>query len=145
LENQYLEEIKLFDLEEDKLFENNKYNVYGIVSKKDNKFRIRLKPEEGKRTSGLVCSSFEEGDLRDLFVINLKKFPKINSKYKKLEKEKLIQIIKGIPGSVKYRKSLGSKDEKYLRGLLTILTLSKTELCKVLREMFNELGILYNK
>ncbi|HMP28461.1 MAG TPA: hypothetical protein PKD85_02605 [Saprospiraceae bacterium] len=145
LENQYLEEIKLVDLEEDKLFENNKYNVYGIVSKKDNKFRIRLKPEEGKRTSGLVCSSHEESDLRDLFVVNLKKFPKINSKYKKLEKEKLIQIIKGIPGSLNYRKGLASKDEKYLRGLLTILTLSKTELCKALREIFNDLGILYNK
>lgn len=145
LESQYLEEIKIVDTEEDKLFDNNKYGVYGIISKKDNKFRIRMKPEEGKRTSGLVCSSFDEGDLRDLFVINLKQFPKINPKYKKLEKEKLTKIIKGIPGSVKYRKTLSKQTEKYLRGLLTILTLSKTELCTVLREMFDKLDILYNK
>lgn len=144
LELQYLEEMKLLDSESDKIFDKNKYNVYGIISKRDNKFRIRLKPEPGKRTTGLVCSSFEESELRDIFVFNLQKFPSSISKYKKMDHEDLLKAIKGIPGALRYE-PIDGRDERYLRGLLTVLTLTKTELCLKLREMFEKLDILYYK
>jgi hypothetical protein len=144
-EKVYLEEIKLMEDESNKLFEGNTYDVYGIISKKDKKFRIRLKPEPGKRTTGLVCTSFEESDLRDIFVYNLKKFPTPKKEYGDLPKERLVKVINGIPGSIQYRAELAKKNEKYLRGLLTILTLSKTDLCSELRKLFKKLDILYEK
>lgn len=143
-EREYYEEIKLHEEDTDKLFVENPYNVYGIISKKDNKFRIRLKPEKGKRTTGLVCSSFEESDLRHIFIHNLKRFPKINDKYDKFDKEKLLKLIKGYPSSSRY-KNLPEKDEEYLRSILTLFTLSKGELCAEILKIFKKLKILYVK
>lgn len=145
-EEEYVEGIKLQMIDaKQEWFENNPYDAFGWISKKDNSFRINLKQQPGKKGKirGRKCKNFQVPDLIDIFIERLKYFPEPKTEYEDFSKEDLIKAIKGRPGFSKHKKNLEKKDEKYLRGLLTILTMHIDELCEELKSFFEKNDLLY--
>ena len=143
LEVGYIAEIKAaLEARKTDEFEGNPYGVYGTIAKKDGAFRIIIKLASGK-SRGKKCETWQISDLIDLFVGNFKDYPPVRKDYAKLTKDELIKIINGRTGFDKFKVSLEKKNEKQLRGLLTLLTMSIEELCAAIREWLGEHELLF--
>lgn len=144
-EEEYVKELKGEVVEEEDDFKDNPYGVIGWISKKDKEFRIKLKQEKGKKGKirGKVCSTFKKPELVEIFIDRIKHLPKPKSEYKQLKSKVLINNIKGIMGFDEYKEDLESKDDNYLRGLLTLLTMHLPELCEELRTWFEKNNLLF--
>lgn len=123
-------------------FEGNEYGVYGTIAKRDGAFRIITKLASGK-SRGKKCETWPIGDLIDLFVVRLKDYPPVRADYAKISKEELVAIIKGRQGFDKFKIGVEKKNEKQLRGLLTLMTMSIEELCAAIREWLGEHELLF--
>lgn len=123
-------------------FEGNEYGVFGTIAKKDKAFRITIKLETGK-SRGKKCETWQVPDLVDIFVSRIKDFPPSRKEYKTVSKEELIKGIKGRTGFQKYKNGLEERSEKYLRGLLTVMTMSVDELCTALRKWLEENDLMF--
>lgn len=119
--------------------------VSGWIAEKDKKFRVQLQNKKGVRSRGKKCPTFEKPDLIDIFVKNLEYFPETKDEFKNMKKKDLLLRIKGKVGFDEYKEDIDSKDEDYLRGFLTILTMSKQELCDALEQWFKENNLLTTK
>lgn len=127
-------------------FENNPYGAFGWISKKDGSFRINLKQEPGKKGKirGRKCVNFQVPDLVDIFIERLEYLPEPKADYLAYNRDELIKAIKGRTGFAKHKKNLADKDDDYLRGLLTVLTMHIDELCVELQAFFERNDLLYN-
>lgn len=124
-------------------FEDNKYGIYGTISKKDGKFRIVRKAQEGEaQKRGLVCESAKLPVLLEVF-FNIHHLPEVSDEFENLSKEELILRIKGIPKiPSEYREDIDSKDEDELKQLLTLFTMKVPELCRELQTWFADHRLL---
>jgi hypothetical protein len=146
-EEEYVEEIRnQLSVYKEEGFDDNPYGAFGWISKKDGSFRINLKQEPGKKGKirGRKCVNFSAPDLVDIFIERLEYFPEPKEDYLEFNRDELIKAIKGRTGFAKHKKGLDKKDDDYLRGLLTILTMHIDELCAELQTFFENNEILYS-
>lgn len=146
-EEEYVKELKEEVVEDEDDFEGNPYGVIGWISKKDKAFRVKLQQEPGKKgkVRGKVCSTFKIPELVDIFINKIHYLPKPKEEYRKLKTKELISNIKGRMGFEEYKEDLEDKDDVYLRGLLTLLTMHLSELCKELEDWFRKNDLMLVK
>lgn len=146
-EEEYVKELKEETVADEDDFEDNPYGVTGWISKKDKAFRIKLKQEVGKKSKirGKVCSTFKVPELVEIFIDRIKYIPKPRPEYKKLKRKELIANIKGRVGFEEYKQDLETKDDEYLKGLLTLLTMHTNELCEELESWFKNNDLMITK
>lgn len=127
-------------------FENNPYGAFGWISKRDGSFRINLKQEPGKKGKirGRKCENFQVPYLISIFIDRLEYFPTPLEEYNNIDREDLIQRIKGKPGFVGLKKVLDDYDDDQLRSILTLMTYHSGELCELLMGWFETRDLLYS-
>ena len=119
---------------------DNPYGVTGWISKRDKQFRIQLEGARGKK-----CPTFSKPVLIDIFIQRIGFFPESRPEFKGMKKKELISKIRGRPGFEEYKDDLEDQDEKYLRGLLTLLNMSIADLCEHLEKWFKDNDLLTTK
>lgn len=133
----------------EKCLENNPYGVCGWISKKDNKFRLNLKREEGD-IRGRVCSTFNIPILLEIFY-NLKYLPEPDEKYEDIPQKSLVVNIENHPRFIKMLedkipfKPLDEMSEDEMRRFLTLLSMEKNNYCSLLEDILNQKGLLEEK
>lgn len=139
-EQKYIEEIKLQINEENVLhFEDNPYGVIGYISKEDNKFRIKLK---GERSRGFVCNESTKKQLYEIF-FKLNVLPPSHKNFFNMNKESLSKNISRIPDSQDFLQEISDYSEDKLRGVLTLFTMSRDEMCDFLQGWLKDKKIFF--
>ena len=122
----------------------NPYGIYGLVDK-TGKFKIRTKPEPGKRVgAGIVCSSKKIGELIDIMgTYNI--LPEEVSSFGGWPRDKLINEISAQPVLSAFKSSLEDRSDEELQKILSIYRLDKRGLCQLLEDWFKSKGLWYDQ
>jgi hypothetical protein len=130
----------------DQAFDDNPYDIFGWISKKDKKFRINLKPKgTEKRRKGIVCETSRDSTvLMDIFLNNLKSFPPLREHVERLSKDEAISLIKSRPLYEKYAKNIESKSTDYIRNIANMTEMKKGDLCSELKIWLKDHNLLYS-
>jgi hypothetical protein len=126
----------------EKMFEKNKYGVYGEFNNKDGAFRIFDKTAAGV-PRGRNCETIGIPALTDMILLKLRTKPKIPKEIMKMDRDELLETIKNVPGRPKHKKGLDDLDDDRLRVYAYILSMNKQkELCEVVKTDMKEKGLL---
>jgi hypothetical protein len=126
-------------------WDNNPYGIYGFIDK-TNKFKIRIKPEAGKRdTKGSVCAevSWNIPRLYQLFN-NIGEFPPASSNFDVYERDELLKSIKSQPSLTIFHNKIDDRSDKELREILTIHTMDKKQMCKTLEDWLKSKNLFFD-
>jgi hypothetical protein len=121
---------------------DNPYGIFGSISKKDKQFRIK---KRGGRGIGKECAFFDVKDLLNIYFDNISFLPNAKPEHLKKSRAELIDLLEGLPYH-KHRYSDEDIEEmstEHLAQLLTLLAMSKPELCEGLKSWFIEHDLLY--
>jgi hypothetical protein len=126
-------------------WDDNPYGIYGFIDK-TNKFKIRVKPEPGKRdTKGSVCAevSWNIPRLYQLFN-NIGEFPPASSSFNVYERDELLKSIKSQPSLKIFHNKIDDRSDKELREILTIHTMDKKQMCKTLENWLKSKDLFFD-
>lgn len=142
-EENYITQIKeILESRAEAGLKDNPYGIFGSISKKDKQFRIK---KRGGRGIGKECAFFDVADLLNIYFDNIRFLPKAKPDHLKKSRSELIDLLEGLPYH-KHRYSDEDIEEmstEHLAQLLTLLAMSKPELCEGLKSWFIEHDLLY--
>ena len=127
--------------DEDVEHDENKFGIYGFVSKIDGKFRIK---KDVKGTTGRVCTSYDKDEiLQMLRTVNATPSIGISEDALEKSKEQLIEDIMDFENiSGKSKENLDTMSQEDLQKYYTFIPMSKPKLCKELEHFFKSSGLL---
>lgn len=125
-------------------FEGNKYEMFGTVSKKDGKFRVRIKEAEGKRKkTGQACGSgwLNKGKLIEILVNIDYKVKEPTQKILSMGTDKLKEHLSRSKFPA-IKKNINSLNRNALISRASILSATVKTMCEWLYEWFEQNKLL---
>lgn len=148
LELKYISDIRTeLGKRKDVCWIDNPYDVCGIVSMQDKKFKVYIKEKPGEpKNKGRVCTTYDLEDLYDIYINKLNTLPKARSDIESWSKEKLAKHFRYLSNDSdkgKYTKDYDLLSLPEQRRLYTLLVMTKNDLCASLKRFFADKEILF--
>lgn len=141
-EEEYIRKYKSHEKETNvKEWEKYDKGIYGFI--REGQFRLKMKPEPGKRdTKGFVCqeTTLSTNKLWEIIKrLGILPDPPVIPNYNRRE---TIESIKANPQMSIFKDDIESKSDNEIKSILKIISMDKKQLCEFLKVKFQEMGMM---